>query len=183
MALIERRNVFQCLCCTDLHIRSRSSVFVHSSSSEAVDAVELLDFPLTMFPFLGICTTIFSVAFSILVQREAQVSDIRLFPASFNLPSRTSSTGLPVNTLFAESTSPFNVSSKDSNPLNATELVCNADFGHGLTFKSCAQARFQLISWVNGFPRQNLSIGQQGHGVWDVYDRIKFLSCRMTQKL
>ena len=136
-----------------------------------------------MFPFLGICTTIFSVASSTLVQREAQVSNIRLFPASFNLPSRTSSTGLPVNTLFAESTSPFNVLSKDSNPLNSTQLACNADFGHGLNFESCAQAWFQLISYLNGLPRQNISIGQQGQGVWDIYDQMKFLSCGLTQKL
>ena len=136
-----------------------------------------------MFPFLGICTAIFSVASSSLVQREAQVSNIRLFPVSFNLPSRTTSTGLPVDTPLAESTSPFNVSSKDSNPLNSTELICNADFGHGLTFESCAQARFQLVSYLNGLSGPNISIGQQGQGVWDIYDQMKFLSCGLTQKL
>ena len=184
MALIERRNVFQYLSCTDLHIRSRSPVFVHSLSSEALHAFESL----TMFPFLGICTTIFSVASSSLVQREAQVSNIHILPASFNLPSRTASTVLPENTLpsatlSAQSISLFNVSSKDSTPPNNTELVCNDEFGQGLTVASCAQARSHLIDWLNSLARQNISIGQQGQGVWDVYDQIKFLSCELTQNL
>ena len=143
-----------------------------------------------MFPLLGICIIIFSVASSGLVQRQAQISNIRILPASFNLPSSTASTLLSENTLPSASlsvlpTSPFNVSSKASNVLNTTEadLTCEHELGQGLTVESCVQAQSQLRGWLNGVLRYYITIGQPGYGVWDINDRITFLSCEFTQKL
>ena len=142
-----------------------------------------------MFPFLGISIVAFSVASSGLVQRGAQISNIRILPASFNQPSPTASTLLPANTppsasLSALPTSSFNGSSKNINVLNITEaeLRCDRDRGQGLIVESCVQAQSQLNSWLNGIPRDYITIGQPGYGVWDVNDRITFLSCESIQK-
>ncbi|KAK0509819.1 hypothetical protein JMJ35_008213 [Cladonia borealis] len=136
-----------------------------------------------MFPFLGISIIAFSVASSGLVQRGAQISNIRIFPVSFNQPSPAASTLLPENTppsasLSALPTSSFNVSSKNINVLNTTEadLRCDREGGQGLTVESCVQAQSQLKTWLNGKPRYYITIGQPGYGVWDVNDRITFLS-------
>ncbi len=142
-----------------------------------------------MFPFLGIAIIAFSVASSGLVQRGAQISNIRILPASFNQPSPTASTLLPEDTppsasLSALPTSSFNVSSKNINDLNTTEaaLRCDRPLGQGLTVESCVQAGSQLNTWLDGIPRNYITIGQPGYGVWDVNDRITFLSCEFIQK-
>ena len=145
---------------------------------------------LTMFPFLGISIIIFSGASSSLVQRQAQISNTRILPATFNLPNPTASTLLPENTppsasLSVLPTLPFNVSSNVTNVLNTTEaeLLCDRDLGQGLTVQSCIRARSELQTWLARRPRYYITIGQPGYGVWDINDRITFLSCEFTQKL
>ena len=145
---------------------------------------------LTMFPFLSISIIFFSVTSSSLVQRQAQISNIRIHPATFKLPNPTASTVLPENTLPPASlsilpTSPFNVSSNVTNVLNTTEahLECSYALGQGLTIDSCIQAQSELRTWLDGLTRSYITIGQPNYGVWDVIDRIKFLSCEWTQKL
>lgn len=143
-----------------------------------------------MFQFLVICIFLSSGASSSLVQRQSQNSAIRVRPATFNLPNPTASTLLPENTLPSASlsvlpTSPFNVSSNNTNVLNTTdaELRCNRELGQGLTVQSCIQAQSELKTWLYAQPRFYITIGQPGYGVWDINDRIKFLSCEFTQKL
>ena len=142
---------------------------------------------LTMLPFLGISILIFSVASSGLVQRQAQISNFRILPATSNVPNPTVSTLLPENTppsasLSVLPTSPFNVSSNVTNVLNTTEaeLFCDRELGQGLTVQSCIRARSELQSWLDGRPRYYITIGQPGYGVWDINDRITFLSCEFT---
>ena len=144
---------------------------------------------LTMFPLLGICVIIFSVASSSLLQREARISNIRLLPASFNLPSPTASTLLPANTLPSTSlsvlpTSPFNASSNVINSLNTNGpiLRCDRELGRGLTVASCVEAQSQLKTWLYGVSRSYITIGQPSYGVWDINEGIRFLSCEFTQK-
>ena len=167
--------------------RSRSLVFVHSVSSEALHGVEsecyfLHPRAMTMFPSLGIFCIISSVAFSSLVQREATISNIHVLPTSFILPSLTASTFQPENTLPSASlpvhpTSPINGSSKDINPLNVTQVECYIPHGQALTVESCSEARYQLLRWLSGIRRNVISIGEQSEGVYDIYDALIFLSC------
>lgn len=145
---------------------------------------------LTMFPFLGISIIFLSVTSLSLVQRQAQISNIRILPATFKLPNPTASTVLPENTLPPASlsilpTSPFNVSSNVTNVLNTTEayLSCSYALGQGLTIDSCYQAHSELRTWLDGLTRSYITIGEPTYGVWDVDDRITFLSCECTQKL
>ena len=145
---------------------------------------------LTMLSLLSISILILSVTSSGLVQRQAQFSKIRTLPATLNVPSLTASTFLPENTLPSASlsalpTSPFNVSSNVTDVLDTIEAgpTCNRELGRGLTIQSCVQARSELKTWLDGRPRYYITIGQPGYGVWDINDRITFLSCEFTQKL
>ena len=136
-----------------------------------------------MFPSLGICIIISSVAFSSLVQREAPISNIHVPPASLILPSLTASTFQPENTLPSASlpvhrTSHSNASSKDINPLNATEVECDAEVGQHLTVASCQEAQSQLIEWMAGLQTTSISIGPLDWGMnFAIYEHSRFLSC------
>ena len=145
---------------------------------------------LTMLSSLSISILILSVFSLGLVQRQAQSSKIRILPATLNVPNPTASTLLSENTspstsLSALPTSSFNVSSNVTDVLDTTQadLMCNRELGRGLTVQSCVQARSELKSWLDGRPRYYITIGQPGYGVWDINDRIRFLSCESTQKL
>lgn len=135
-----------------------------------------------MFPSLGIFCMISSVAFSSLLRREAPISNTHVLPTSFILPSLTASTFQPENTLPSASlpvhpTSPVNASSKYINPLNITEVTCDATPRQTLTVESCNEARSQLLGWLSELPRNIISIGQQSEGVYDIYGSLTFLSC------
>ena len=121
------------------------------------------------FPLLG---TFAMLSLSIVSSSQArELTDIYI------LPSTTALALSPENT-YLSPLPPFNPSTNATGSLNLTggTVKCDPHLGQELTIASCQDASAQLGVWLRGLRKSKITIGQQGTGVWDVNDRIKFLS-------
>lgn len=149
---------------------------------------------LLRIPFLAIYATRVSLAASSLVQRAAQSSNIPEISNEFVIPSNStqatsSGTALPSLPSVISSGSLSNLSLATSNTselvLNGTAarlklpaVVCDEEKGEGLTFQSCIQAYNVMTSYLTrlSHTRTKVTIGTRSQGIFDIPDRIRFLS-------
>ncbi|KAL2055957.1 hypothetical protein ABVK25_003599 [Lepraria finkii] len=149
---------------------------------------------LLRIPFLAIYATRVSLAASSLVQRAAQSSNIPEISNEFVIPSNStqatsSGTALPSLPSVISSGSLSNLSLATSNTselvLNGTAaglklpaVVCDEEKGEGLTVQSCIQAYNVMTSYLTrlSHTRTKVTIGTRSQGIFDIPDRIRFLS-------
>ena len=149
---------------------------------------------LLRIPFLGIYATRVSLVSSSLEQRAAQSSNIpevsnAIVIPSNSIPATSPGTALPSLPSVISSGSLSNLSLATSNTselaLNGTTaglklpvVVCDEDKGEGLTLQGCVQAYNVMTSYLAGLShtRTKVTIGTRSQGIFDISDRIRFLS-------
>ena len=145
-------------------------------------------------PFLGVCLTLIFFASLTPAQDTAQSSNPSEVSKAFTFPRESihaapSGTGLPVLPPIVEFGSLSNISTINSYTSNIAPndtaaglkppaVVCDPEKGEGLSINSCRQAFSVMTSYLRtlGAARSKVTIGARSEGIWDIPDRVRFLS-------
>lgn len=68
------------------------------------------------------------------------------------------------------------VTTSNAPRLELEEPKCNRGLGADLNISSCSKAYNHMIRWLAALPRDKVSVGLRGEGVWDVGEIMSFVS-------